>query len=215
VLRTRDRTRPVVAQVVRVRAVEHRGEAQRAGDGSNARPQLRLAVVAAVGRIRRVARVAHLVRVDLSHRYPELLGDAPGRLPLLGGIRRAAADDGEYPVAAQRLERDAGEVRRVDAAAKADDGRAAVGEPGHEAPLLVGRDLRGRGDWLSAWRVSHRLKRTPARQPVGVGGKSTELRLRRLVRRRLRRAGDTGAPRRRPPSRSCFDRPDRRSSARP
>src|SRR5687768_6684536 len=81
------------------------------------------------------------MRIDLEHRNREPVGYAAGSLPLLGGIRWAAADDGEHPLGPERVERHAGEVGRVDTAAEADEDGALRDEPRAELALLVGGDV--------------------------------------------------------------------------
>ena len=110
-------------------------------------PEFRLAEVAAVGGVGRVARVVHLVGVEFEPRNAKAMGHVAGARPLFLGIRRAAPDDGQHFVDAYRLDGDAGEVRRVNAAGEADEHGAVRAEPRGEAGFLLGgrRVERGMG----------------------------------------------------------------------
>ncbi|MBW3567281.1 MAG: ribonuclease PH [Proteobacteria bacterium] len=65
----------MVADVIGIRAVRHRCQPSLPRYVDQLPPQLRFAEVAAVGRVRGVARIAHLLGVDLQPRDLEALGD--------------------------------------------------------------------------------------------------------------------------------------------
>ena len=118
-----------------------RSRAQR----NQSRPELRLTEVAAVRRVGGVARIVQLVGIDLDDVEADRRGDLTRVRPLAVRIRRAASDDGEDAIGAERGNRDGGEIRRVDAAAVADGNRALRAEPVGEASFFrVGRVIGGR-----------------------------------------------------------------------
>ena len=116
-------SRAMIGEIVGIRAVDDRRDPALGAHALEHRPELRLAEVAAVRRIRDVARIVHLVRVDLEHGDPRARCDIARGLPLLRGIRRAAPDHREKALGAHGLDGDAGEIRGVDAAAEAEEER--------------------------------------------------------------------------------------------
>ena len=102
------RARPVSMQIVGVRSVHHAAESTSPRKRHHARPELRLAVVAAVRRIRRVARVVQLVGVYLGERQVQERGEVARRTPLTLGIGLAAAHDGDHARRAEHGQRHGG-----------------------------------------------------------------------------------------------------------
>ena len=133
------RARPIVVDVVGVRAIDDRIDPAFARDGTETRPELGLAEVATVGRVRGVSWIVQLVRIDFDNSEADLRRDGSGALPLIVRIRRAPTDDTDHAIDSERFHRNRGQIRRVDAAAVADGDRALGGQPLHEPPLLVER----------------------------------------------------------------------------
>ena len=121
--------RTPIGQIVGVGAVHDRREAALARHGNELGPELRLAEVAAIARIRGVPRVLELGGVQLEDRHVERARDLPGGRPLRRGVRRASADDREDAIALERHARRDGEIRRIDATAEADRDRCPLFEP--------------------------------------------------------------------------------------
>ena len=149
------------------------------GDGAEARPELRLAVVAAVGRVRRVARVGELAGLDLDVRDAEPPRALDGDGVLGRRVGFAASDHGKHAGGAERVHRHLGEEDGVHSAGVADAYRPAgpqdLCEPGE---LRVERGpVKFR---VHPCRLAFRAReaspvrrpgqpRVPARRP-GVGG---------------------------------------------
>ena len=128
---------PIVAQVVGIRSVDDARQSTIPGKRHEPRPELGLAEVAAIRRVCRVAWIRELVCADLQHGHGEPARHVAGRGPLRFWIGRTFADHGEHVRAAERVYRNAREVRRIDTAAEADEGRAALAKPPDESALLL------------------------------------------------------------------------------
>ena len=72
---------PMIAEIVGVRAVDDDRDSALTRDRRERVPQLRLAEVAAIRRIRGVAWIVHFVRRHLEHRHGELVRDRRARAP--------------------------------------------------------------------------------------------------------------------------------------
>src|SRR6476661_2808036 len=110
----------MIAEVIGVRPVRHDRDSALTRDRGERVPQLRLAEVAAIRRIRGVPRVIHFVGRNLEYRHAELPRDLASPLPLLARIRRAPPDDRENALSTQDTDGDAREIRGIDAAAEPD-----------------------------------------------------------------------------------------------
>src|SRR5262245_63302498 len=100
----------MVAEIVGVRAVGYDVDAASARCRYHVRPELGLAEVTAVRRIRRVPRILQLGGVDLDNVEPDDARRFSSRDPLALGIRCASPRDGENVFGAQRVDGDGGEI---------------------------------------------------------------------------------------------------------
>ena len=113
----------------------NRGDAVLTRDWCERVPQLGLAEVAAIRRIRRVPRIVHFVGRNFQHRHAELPRNLASALPLFARIGRAASDDGEHVLCSERGDGDACEIRGVDASAEADEHGPTFTKPRGESRL--------------------------------------------------------------------------------
>ncbi len=104
--------RAVVRRIVGVGPVHHRAQVPLGGDPGQTVPQLRLAVVAPVRGVGRVARVVQLTGLHLQVRDPEPLHTLQGHPMLDLRVRGGSTGHGEHPVPAQHVH---GECRQEDA----------------------------------------------------------------------------------------------------
>ena len=106
----------MLAEVVVVGAVDDRIEPPRLGDLAQSRPQLGLAVVAAVGGIAEVTGIGQLARLHFEQRHLVPAGQLHRTPPLRLGIRWAPTDDREEALGAQHIRGNDGEQGGVDPA---------------------------------------------------------------------------------------------------
>ena len=118
----------VVAAIVGVVAVGDPGKTARASLGCQARVELVLAEVTAVGRVRPILGAVDLGGRDEGVAQSELGNDAKGQLPVAVGIAGTVGGDGQRAIAENAAGRH-GQKGTVYAAAERDDDRTELAEP--------------------------------------------------------------------------------------
>ena len=123
-------------QIIGIGAVHDNGGAQSLRNGNHARPELGLAEVAPIRRVRGVPRILELAGVDFDDRNADGARDVARVLPLALGIGFSASDHRRHEIGAQRLDGHSREIGRIDTTAIADGDGPVRAHPGHETLLL-------------------------------------------------------------------------------
>ena len=161
VLARRRRAGPKVAEVVCIRAIDHRIEPARLRCRNEPAPELGLTVVAPVARIGGIARVVELGGVDLQDPNVEATRDVASGGPLLRRIGRASTDDRQRTIGPEQLTSRHRQVGRVHATTVSDgDGRVGA-KPRSSAAVFADRSDSGIASRSSAMTVS-KLSAVPA-----------------------------------------------------
>ncbi len=171
----------MLAEVVRVGAVDDGVEASLPGHRVETGPQLGLAEVATVGAVPEIARVFHLVGVELDQRDTEPVGQFDRGAPLRFGIGWAPTDRGEEAIRAERPCARDSEERRIHSSRIAEQHLAEAAQVAAEAidilhasngPFMVGKRNRilisgERGRWRTRGGANGRGSRYVLRVPDG------------------------------------------------